>query len=300
MKKQNLFGSLLAACLMVSCSSGSSDEIIPSAPEKPAEKLPITLTTQLSRITDNSFDSGDKIGVYVVNYSGGTASTLKNSGNHVNNMCFTYSGTWNPDTPIYWADNSTHADFYVYHPYVSSVADVTKLAFTAMDNQSAESDYKKSDFVYGKTANVAPTAEAVKVMTSHMMSNMHITVKPGNGFTAESLKAADVKVAVNGLKTNATINLSTGIISATGDAKTCTPWLSGETYKLLVVPQTVESTQLITVTINGKPYNLTKAFTFEKGKVYNCPVVVTKTNNGINVGINPWETDGEDHGGIAE
>ena len=64
-------------------------------------------------------------------------------------MGFTYSGTWNPDTPIYLTDNSTHADFYVYHPYVSSVADVTKLAFTAMDNQSAESDYKKSDFVYG-------------------------------------------------------------------------------------------------------------------------------------------------------
>ena len=77
MKKQNLFGSLLVVCLMASCSSGSSDEIIPSAPEKPAEKLPITLTTQLSRITDNSFDSGDKIGVYVVNYSGGTAGTLK-------------------------------------------------------------------------------------------------------------------------------------------------------------------------------------------------------------------------------
>ena len=38
MKKQNLVGSLLAACLMASCSSGSSDEIIPSAPEKPAEK----------------------------------------------------------------------------------------------------------------------------------------------------------------------------------------------------------------------------------------------------------------------
>ena len=55
MKKQNLFGSLLVACLMASCSSGSSDEIIPSAPEKPAEKLPITLKTQLSRITDNSF-----------------------------------------------------------------------------------------------------------------------------------------------------------------------------------------------------------------------------------------------------
>ena len=61
MKKQNLFGSLLVACLVASCSSGSSDEIIPSVPEKPAEKRAITLTTHLGRITDHLIDSVEKI-----------------------------------------------------------------------------------------------------------------------------------------------------------------------------------------------------------------------------------------------
>lgn len=301
MKKQNLLV-LLAACMLAACSSGSSEEETPVSPESPTGKMPIKLATRLSRITENSFDSGDEIGVYVVNRTNGVAGTLKSSGNHVDNMRFTYSvgGTWNPDTPIYWTDNETHADFYVYHPYSSGIARVDQLTFTARTDQSAEADYKKTDFVYGKTENVAPTTEAVNVMTSHLMSSMLITVEPGNGFTTESLAAATVKVTVNGLKTIASIDLGTGSVTAVGEAHTCTPWLSAGTYKLLVVPQVVESTRLITVNIDGKDYHLTKGFTFEKGKVYNFPVTVTKTSSGINVGVNPWEKDNEDHGGVAE
>lgn len=294
---------MAAAVFLAACSSSGGEEPTPVAPETPAVKVPIKLATRLSRITDNAFDATDRLGVYVVNQTNGVPGTLKTTGNHVDNLCFTYStaGTWNPDVPVYWVDNQTHADFYVYHPYTAGITNVNQLDFSVKVDQSAEADYKKADFVYGKTANVAPTADAVQVMTSHQMSSMVITVKPGNGFTTESLAAASIQVAVNGLKTHATINLADGILTAAGsNAQACTPWHTGDMYKLLVVPQTVESTALITVTIDGKPYSLTKGFTFEKGKVYNFPVTVTKTNSGINVGVNPWENDGEDHGGIAE
>ena len=293
---------MAAAYFLAACSSSGSEDNSPVNPETPATKLPIKLNTRLSRVSDASFDSGDHIGLYVVNYANGTTGTLKNTGNHVNNMRFTYtaSSVWEADTPVYWADNETHADFYAYHPYTGSISHVNQLSFSVKTSQAAEADYKGSDFVYGKTANVAPTENAVNIMASHLMSNMLITVKPGNGFTSEALAAADIQVAVNGVKTAATIDLATGAVTASGGAKTCTPWLSDGTYKLLVVPQTVASTQLITVTIDGKPYNLTKEFTFEQGKVYSFPVVVTRTNSGINVGVNPWEADGEDHGGLAE
>lgn len=303
MKKLNLLA-VAAACVLAACSSSGKEEIPPvtPTPDKPTEKIPISLSLGVSRITDNSFDKGDETGLYVVNATNGQSGTLLSTGNHVNNMRFTYSadGKWNPDTPIYWADNRTHADFYVYHPYTSSVSSVTGLPFSVKADQSAEVDYKKADFVYGKTANVAPTESAVSISTSHLMSCMQISVKPGNGFTTEMLAAADIQVAVNGVKTSASIDLTNGSVTATGTAQTCTPYLNDGTYRLLVVPQTVDETQLITVTIDGKAYSLTKGFTFEKGKTHPFNVTVTKSNSGINVGINPWEVDGEDHGGIAE
>lgn len=303
MKKLNLLATL-AACVLVACSSSGKEDIPPvtPTPDQPTEKIPISLSLGVSRITDNSFDKGDEIGLYVVNATNGQPGTLLNTGNHVTNMRFTYSADnqWNPDTPIYWADNQTHADFYVYHPYTPSVSSVSSMPFCVKANQSAEADYKKSDFVYGQATNVAPTVSAVSISASHLMSGMQIAVKPGNGFTAETLAAADIRVSVNGLKTSANIDLASGAVTATGTEQTCTPHLSEGTYRLLVVPQTVNETQLITVTIDGKSYSLTKGFTFEQGKTHAFNVSVSKSSSGISVGVNPWEVDGEDHGGIAE
>ena len=56
----------------------------------------------------------------------------------------------------------------------------------------------------------------------------------------------------------------------------------------------------VTVTVDGRDFNLQKAFTFEGGKRHRFTVVLNKTSNGINVTIDQWEDDGIDHGGTAE
>lgn len=302
-RKSNLI-LLMSALLTLGACSGSGDDPTPgNQPSKPENKLLINISTTVdnTRVTGNSFDTGDKIGLFVVNHNAdGSAPSLSLSDNYANNVQYSYKGSWTPATPIYWKDNTTHADFYLYYPYTASLSSVEAMPYSVKANQSNIVDYKAGDLLIGKATNIAPTESAVQINAKHMMSMMQITVAPGNGFTAESLAKAQVSVKINGIKTQATANLSTGVVTATGDATTITPLHEDGAYKALIVPQTVAESKLITVNVDGRDYNLTKGITFESGKCYKSTVTVKKTSNGVNVDITKWEDDGIDYGGTAE
>ncbi len=309
MKKMKEIPSLLLATLaLCACSSGGDEQpVSPELPTTSANPIPIRISTVMEEIggkraTDYAFEVGDPVGVYVVNRKAdGTANTLLSQGNWVDNMRFTYDGTWTPDTPVYWQDENTHADFYLYYPYTVTLTDVTAMPVSVSADQSTEAAYKAGDLLVGSTQDVAPTETAVSITARHAMSLMSIAVVPGNGFTEESLAAADVSVRINGVKTHATVNLATATVTATGEATSVTPLQEADGgYKALIVPQSVAQGNLVTVTVDGRDFNLQKAFTFEGGKRHRFTVVLNKTSNGINVTIDQWEDDGIDHGGTAE
>ena len=289
MKK--LFILMAAVAAMVSCSDNV--ENIPTTPE--TDKLPINISTTLTRATDSAFEAGDKVGIFVVN----EPNALATSGNHVDNMGFTYTTTWTPDTPIYWLDQTTKADFYCYYPYAEA-ANTAAHAFATKADQSSLANYKASEFLWGKTTGVAPTEEAVNITTNHTFSNALVILKPGDGFTEESLAAATKSVKICGVKTNATIDLATGVATANGNATEVTPYLENGQYRALIVPQTTAEGALIVVTVDGVDYTLTRSMTFKANKQHKFTVTLNKVSNGVNVGIGGWETDEEDYGGDAE
>ena len=289
MKK--LFTLMAAVAAMVSCSDNV--ENVPTTPE--TDRLPINISTTLTRATDSAFEAGDKVGIFVVN----EPNALATSGNHVDNMGFTYTTTWTPDTPIYWLDQTTKADFYCYYPYAEA-ANTAAHAFATKADQSSLANYKASEFLWGKTTGVAPTEEAVNITTNHTFSNALVILKPGDGFTKESLAAATKSVKICGVKTNATINLATGVATATGNATEVTPYLENGQYRALIVPQTTADGALIVVTVDGVDYTLSRSMTFKANKQHKFTVTLNKVSNGVNVGIGGWETDEEDYGGDAE
>ena len=289
MKK--LFILMAAVAAMVSCSDNV--ENIPTTPE--TDKLPINISTTLTRATDSAFEAGDKVGIFVVN----EPNALATSGNHVDNMGFTYTTTWTPDTPIYWLDQTTKADFYCYYPYAEA-ANTAAHAFATKADQSSLANYKASEFLWGKTTGIAPTEEAVNITTNHTFSNALVILKPGDGFTEESLAAATKSVKICGIKTNATIDLATGVATANGNATEITPYLENGQYRALIVPQTTAEGALIVVTVDGVDYTLSRSMTFKANKQHKFTVTLNKVSNGVNVGIGGWETDEEDYGGDAE
>ena len=289
MKK--FFTLMEAVAAMISCSDNV--ENVPTTPE--TDKLPINISTTLTRATDSAFEAGDKVGIFVVN----EPNSLKASGNHVDNMGFTYSTTWTPDTPIYWLDQTTKADFYCYYPYAEA-ASTTAHSFATKADQSSLANYKASEFLWGKTTGVTPTEEAVNITTNHTFSNALVILKPGDGFTEATLAAATKSVKICGVKTNATINLATGVATANGNATEVTPYLENGQYRALIVPQTTAEGALIVVTVDGVDYTLSRSMTFKANKQHKFTVTLNKVSNGVNVGIGGWETDEEDYGGSAE
>ena len=293
--------------LLSACSSGSGDVPEPTPTPTPTptpveKKIAISLNCGVSsRVTDANYENGDKIGLYVVNHTASGAGTLQSSGNHINNVSFTYNGSaWSSASPVYWKDATTQADFYVYYPY-ATVTNVANHAFRVKDNQSTAAAYKVSEFLYGTAKKLTPTSNAVSITTYHSMSCAVIKLAAGDGFTDEDLADANIALELHGLKTEASINLSTGKVSPAGDVQTIVPLNDNGQYKAIVVPQTVSAEDFIVVKIDGETYTMPKEnFTFVGGKRHTFTVTVSKTDAGLNVNIGSWEEDDVDNGGTAE
>lgn len=301
--KKYLYIAAVSVSLFACSAGGEGGEVVPSEPSNPAqptERMPIDISTSITRATETAFESGDQIGLFVVNRNAdGTLAALQPVGNHVDNMLYTYSDVWTPATPVYWKDDRTCADFYMYYPYRNTVSSVSAMPFDVAADQSTASAYKAADLLVGSTLNVAPKKQAVGIVAKHVMSQVEIVLKAGNGFTDASLASAEVSLRLNDMKTSATVDLSTAAVTATGTASSLTPYKDGGTYRAIVVPQKVEIGNLITVTVDGTDYNLKKAFTFTAGKRHTFTVTLAKTGSGIDVSIGAWDVDDTDNGGTA-
>lgn len=299
----SILSSFFIGFIMAFTSCGGSDSPQPPEPKpiEPVKKqIRINAYTSTSRVSDNSFDSGDRVGIFVVNYSDSKPGTLSLTGNHADNVPFYFNGSWNSDSPLYWKDESTHADFYLYYPYTPSLSSVSAIPFEVKENQSNEENYKASELLAGKTLNVAPSENSVNISARHLLSRVEIILEAGNGFKVEDLTPDKVAVKINGVKTALTLDLISAETTPSGIAKSITPRYENRSYRALVPPQTVEETNLISVSAGDKDYNLRRGFVFQSGTVHKFTVQISKTSNGVNVNISPWTNDGTDNGGVAE
>lgn len=294
-----------AAVLLCGCiKNGPETEItdepgnVPDAPVK----IPITLSTDIwTKATDNGYENGDKVGIYTVNQVNGESGDLANSGNHLDNTRFTYdSGKWNPDSPVYWLDQTTAADFYCYYPYTQSISDVTAIPFDVKTDQSSIENYKASELLWGKTLGAEPSEDPVKITTKHAMSNLVIFVKPGKGYTEQTLAEEDITVTITGVKTSAKLNLATGQVNAEGSSTDVTPYKENGYWRALLVPQEIIGTEIIRVTVGANEYSLVQTISFQSNKQHKCTITVNKIGEGVNIGISGWETDDTDFGGTLE
>lgn len=227
---------------------------------------------------------------------------MQATGNHADNRRFTYDGTWKPDTPLYWTDNITPADFYLYYPYDAKVR-TSDYVFSVKADQRTEADYRASDFLWGKASGIKPTEEAVAITARHAFCHVRIKAEAGNGFTAETLAGALTDIRINGLRTTAQINLADGTATATGDAQNVRPLKTDAlAFEAIVVPQSIVAQGAVSLTVGGKEYALVHDgnLDFKAGRQTTLPITLKKTGSGVNVDIGSWEDDGTDQGGDAE
>lgn len=292
---------LLASLLGISCRQTTHEQPQPSG--QPIRINALCVPSENAVLdNDTAFEDGDRAGLYVVNRINGKMESLLPSGNHIDNMRFTYHGTWTPSQPIYWMDEQTKADFYLYYPYSSEMDDPRYWTVNVPTDQSAEAAMLQADVLVGRAFNVAPTSQAVEIKARHIMSRLTITLQASQGMTEEKLREADLKVLVNGLITKATVNIATAIATASGterhDIQACQT--DALTFTVTAVPQTVTDGAFITIVVNGDRYTLRRAVTLKQGTWHHATVKVGAANGNIGVTIGGWTIDNTDYGGTAQ
>lgn len=278
--------------------------------------------TQLSvtRVNDSGFCDGDVMGVYVVDYDGGTPGTLKPSGNRGDNVRHTYeeaSNHWNSAYDLFWKDKHTHIDVYGYYPFANPES-IDDYQFEVQKDQSKASEdgemggYEASDFLWGKVGDVAPTTNVIRLPLSHRMSNARVTLIQGSGFAEGEWANTEKIVLAPNLVRKASINLANGEVKPAGSVESTatTPSRVGDEWRTIVVPQTLKaSTTLFSITIGGVPYKFAKneALTYVAGKMMNFGIKVDKKAASgqykltlVSESITPWENDLVSHDATAK
>lgn len=285
-----MFGMLAAGC--------QTDPV-----QQEDELIPICIALSQTKVAGDSFETGDAVGIFVVNATGNGDSSwlpgvLAQKGNHLDNVRFTYSGTWTSDKEYYWKDSVTPAEFYCYFPYTGSIGDIENVHFTAPSDQSSAEAFRSAEILWGKTGLTEPVENCVNINTTHMMSQLVLEVLPGKGFTKETLAASIQGIEINGIRCGASLNIKTGSLTCEGEEVNVTPYYDGTSYRALIVPQKIDGRTLVTLYIDGMKRTLAQTVEFTSNSKKKCTLTINKINEGINVGIGGWENDETDYGGI--
>ena len=323
MKLRTILALGLAALLMTAC---QKDEGL--LPDQSEQSYPIELFNEIvqvptSRVNDEGFCNGDAVGVYVVNYTDGASGTMQVEGNQADNVKYTYDEAnlkWIPEQTVYYRDDYTHVDIIGYYPYANPTT-IASYPFELQKDQSAEAangllgGYEASDFLWAKAADVTPTASRVALKFQHRMAGVQITLVEGVNWEDGEWAQVKKSALVTNTTRQATIDLATGEVSATGNAPATgtIPYVKGDDFRAIVVPQTVAADfTLFSLTVDGVPYvyrhrveGVTTDFEYTTGKLHKFAIEVSKKEQGgvafklLSNSITAWETDNVSHDASA-
>ena len=235
----------------------------------------------VTRATETDFESGDKIGLYVVE----TPAPLQVSGNYVNNLQATYNGTqWTGDTGLRWPSTESVCDIYAYYPFME-VSKIDASPFSVLEDQS--NGFGTCDFLWGKAASVSYTTEAIPVQFNHKLSKITLKLVKGADYVGDLPSTA--VFYVHSTVTDATVDLTTGSVTKDpyGTAKTITCHkVSDDTYEAVIIPQRLASrTPLFEMVANGVSYLVEGSFNFKPGINYTFNVTLNTSTESIRIEI---------------
>lgn len=282
--------------------------------------MPISLMgdikqNNVTRASDYGFVSGDRMGVYIVDYENNNPGTLAASGNRASNVLYTFDGEkWDAPLKVYWRDNTTPVDVYGYYPGMNAISDPAAYRFevswqqNVLPQEGEMSNYEASDLLWGKKERVSPTTDQIKITYHHQLAGVNVTLVKGEGFANdEEWNKLEKTVQVDNTVRTCDFNLQTAAITLSGNADRSIQMLpqSNGTYRAVVIPQTIEANKsIISLTIDGKTYNhvLTSPMKYEGGKMHNFTLTIRKseTTGGYEVsfannGISDWVNDEISH-----
>lgn len=266
-------------------SSCSSEEEQSSENQQPVELQIVSAIN--TRAANAAWTAGDKIGVFA----------LKGTTQDYSNMSYTTSdgsGSFLPsaeDQTIMLPYDGSNYTIAAYYPYTESLKDGSYAI-----NVSSQTDQEAIDLlVAAPVSGVNKMSPVAALDFYHKLVKIAITMKPGNGITAEQL--AYMKVTISGQQTSGSCNvINNGDVVATGTTSDITLHTSadGTTSEAILLPATTTEGMVLTFSIpDAGEYKWTvnsaaKSQSFGAGNKYKYDITINKTGLDVNASIEDW------------
>ena len=219
----------------------------------------IVIDPTVSRATELSFESGDRIGVTII----------RNGETFLSNREFTSNGSVFSSSGTVWYTGTQSSTIRAYYPYSSAGEPVT---FTVQTDQRS-SGYTASDFMTALKSNVVPGSGSVQMLFRHRMVKINIIVDnrstgvvTGAGILSCGLTAT---VDVAGESASPYASTAKGDIAAYETA-------AGSLYNAIIAPQSASLTFYVTLDDGSERRTATmSAAEFGSGLQFTARLTVT-------------------------
>ena len=269
MKKSLTF--IFAAALLVSCQQEENETLTPANSR-------ITISPVITRATEVNFETGDKIGVTII--QNGDFVYAENKQMTFNDGVFAGDLLWYPE-------GNDKSQIVAYYPYREGN---TPTSFSVEADQTT--GYGASDLMAASNKDVLPTVNTITMNFKHLLTKLVINV-------TKEVEANITSIALKGSIPAATLDLAA--LTVTADANVAATNITAQvveankTYRALIVPQTVALT-LEVATSDGKTLSqkLTST-TLAQGGQYSVNIRVLPDDIEVKLigDIENWTDEGE-------
>ena len=297
--KKNMIFAAIAALALTACSNDDDIKVGGDNAILLTSSLNVAETRAATDIQTSAFDAGETVDVYITEHNGGNNPTT-----YPQPIEYTTGagGALTVGTQYYYPTSGNGVNIYALYPATAATGEL----FTIADDQSTDANYKASDLMYGKPASnpVSPSANAVNIKFTHLLSKVTINLKPGVNVT--SLDGA--KVELLGVKPSTTLTAGIdghSITDASGTAIPITVMTATETVtsgSAIIVPQTLPEMFLqVTLggaTLTGKLDSGAPELTPGNEYIYDITVNMRGGALEIEGSITPWNDGGTNSGTV--
>lgn len=298
--KKNMIFAAIAALALTACSNDDEIKVGGDNAILLTSSLNVAETRAATDIQTSAFDAGETVDVYITENNGGNNPTTYPQPIEYSTAA---GGALTVGTQYYYPTSGNGVNIYALYPATAATGEL----FTIKEDQSTDANYKASDLMYGKPATnnpVSPSANAVDIQFSHLLSKVTINLIAGANVT--SLDGA--KVELLGVKPSTTLTAGINghsITAASGDATPITVMTATETVtsgSAIIVPQTLPE-MFLQVTLDGATLTgklASGAPELTAGYAYTYDITVNMRGGALEIegSITPWDDGGTDIGTV--
>jgi hypothetical protein len=267
-------------------SSCSSDDEQNTENQQPVE-LQIVSSIN-TRAANAAWTAGDKIGVFALK---GTTQDYSNMSYATENGDGSFLPTAENQTIMLPYDGSSYT-IAAYYPFTNAASTGTySIDVSNQDNQEAI-----DLLVAAPVSGINKVSPIAALDFYHKLVKIALTMKPGDGITAEQL--AYMTVTISGQQTSGTCDIiNNAAVVGTGDANnviTLQTSADGTSSEAILLPAATTENMVLTFNIpNAGEYkwevkNAAKSQSFGAGNKYKYDITINKTSLIVNASIEDW------------